>query len=64
MVVAPDGQVVAQTELRREELLVADIDTDLATQAMFKFDRDGCGDMLFGKSVSHAEYASAGPMRV
>jgi ribosomal-protein-alanine N-acetyltransferase len=64
MIVAPDGQVHAQAELRREELLVSRIDIDRATRAMFLFDKDGCGDMLFGDAVKHEEYAHAGPMRV
>jgi len=46
LVIAPDGQVHAQTELKREELLVTDIDVDLATQAMFKFDREHCEEAL------------------
>lgn len=56
MVIAPDGQVHAQTELKREELLVTDIDIDRATQAMFKFDVDGCAEMLFADTVAPAEY--------
>jgi predicted amidohydrolase len=63
MVVAPDGQILAQAQLRREELVVADIDPTKATHAMFNFDRDGCADMLFGTSVSTQEFASAGPMK-
>lgn len=62
MVIAPDGQVQAQAELRREELLVADIDIDRATRAMFNFDKDGCAEMLFADTVKAEEYATAGPM--
>lgn len=58
MVVAPDGQILAQAELKREQLLVADIDIDLATQAMFKFDTDGCARVLFGETVKRHEYAA------
>jgi len=46
LVIAPDGQVHAQTELKREELLVTDIDVDQATQAMFKFDMQHCEEAL------------------
>ena len=42
MIVAPDGRIHAQTELRQEQLLVADIDVDRATRAMFNFDLEGC----------------------
>lgn len=64
MVVAPDGLIHAQTELRREELLVTDIDVDRATRAMFNFERDGCADVLFSDTVKREEYATAGPMKV
>ncbi len=56
MIVAPDGRIHAQTELKREELLVADIDIDKATRAMFNFDRDGCAPILFGDTVQPEEY--------
>ncbi len=46
MVIAPDGRLHAQIELRREELLVTDIDIDKATQAMFKFDTENCEEAL------------------
>jgi predicted amidohydrolase len=63
MIVAPDGLIAAQAELRKEQLVVADIDIDRATRAMFLFDKDGCGDMLFGTAVKHSEFAHAGPMK-
>ena len=63
LVIAPDGQVHAQAELRKEQLLVTDIDVDRATQAMFKFDKEGCAEMLFADSVAKNEYASAGAMK-
>jgi hypothetical protein len=59
MVISPDGRVHAQTELKREELLIAEVDVDLATQAMFKFDLEGCADLLFADTVKREEYASA-----
>ncbi len=59
MIVAPDGRIHAQAELKREELLVADLDINLATQAMFKFDTDGCAKVLFGNTVARDEYAGA-----
>lgn len=63
LVVAPDGQIAAQTELRREELLVADLDVGRATRAMFEFDRGGMADVLFAGTVRPEEFAAAGPMR-
>ncbi len=62
MIVAPDGQIHAQAELKREQLLVSDIDIDRATRAMFRFDMDDCAQMLFGETVHRHEYASAGPL--
>ena len=59
MVVAPDGRIEAQAELKREELVVATIDIDRATRAMFNFDLDGCAPMLFADTVQPHEYASA-----
>jgi len=59
MVIAPDGRLHAQTELRREELLVTEIDIDLATQAMFKFDAELCANVMFGGTVAYEEYAEA-----
>jgi predicted amidohydrolase len=58
MVVAPDGRIAGQTELKREELLVVTIDVDQATRAMFRYDTDGCAPLLFGDSVQPHEYAS------
>ena len=52
----------AQTELRREELLVADLDVARATRAMFEFDRGGMADVLFADTVRPDEFAAAGPM--
>jgi ribosomal-protein-alanine N-acetyltransferase len=57
-IVAPDGRIHAQAELKREELLVADIDLRLATWAMFKFDTDGCAKVLFAETVAREEYVS------
>ena len=62
LVVAPDGQIAAQTELREEQLLVADLDVALATRAMFDFERDGVADVLFADTVERGEFAQAGPM--
>ncbi len=58
MIVAPDGRVHVQTELCQEELLVAEIDTSLATHAMFRFDMEDCADVLFAGSVQREEFAS------
>ena len=57
MIVAPDGRIHSQAPLKREDLLVGDIDIDLATQAMFKFDTDGCAKVLFADTVGREEYA-------
>lgn len=59
LVIAPDGRVHAQSELKREELVVADIDIDRATRAMFRYDLEGCAEILFGDTVKPDEYAEA-----
>lgn len=64
MVISPDGVVKAQSELKQEQLVVADIDTDLATRAMYKFDvgeeaADDCAAMLFAGTVKKEEYKAA-----
>ena len=61
MIVAPDGQVQAQSNLKREELVVADIDIDRATRAMFNFDMEGCAELLFSDTVKRDEFASILP---
>lgn len=59
MVVAPDGQIHAQAELRQEQLIVTDIDIAQATRAMFNYDLEGCAPLLFGQTVQRAEYQGA-----
>ncbi len=64
MAISPDGVVKAQSELKREELVIADIDTDLATRAMYKFDvgetsEDDLAKMLFADTVKKGEYKVA-----
>lgn len=61
MIVAPDGQIHAQTELRREELLISEIDIDRATRAMFDFDMEACARMLFADTVQRDEFESILP---
>ena len=61
MVVAPDGQIHAQAEMKREELLVTDIDVDRATRAMFEYNMGATAQMLFGDTVEVEEYASVLP---
>ncbi|MBI1915438.1 MAG: carbon-nitrogen hydrolase family protein [Planctomycetes bacterium] len=56
LIVAPDGQVHAQTELKQEQLLVAEIDIDQATRAMFNYDLEGCAPLLFRQTVAREEY--------
>lgn len=64
MVVAPDGRIEAQAELKQEQLVVAQIDIDRATRAMFNFDLEGCAEMLFADTVQREEFASALPEHV
>jgi predicted amidohydrolase len=59
MVIAPDGRVEAQSELKREELVVAEVDVDRATRAMFRYDLEGCAALLFADTVRREEYAPA-----
>ena len=59
IIVAPDGRIHAQTELQQEQLLVAEIDIDLATRAMFTFDMEGCAEVLFADTIKREEYSSA-----
>jgi predicted amidohydrolase len=61
LIVAPDGQVQAQSELRQEQLLTAEIDVELATRAMFNFDLEGCAPLLFGQTVQREEFRQALP---
>lgn len=61
LIVAPDGQIHAQSELKQEELVVADIDIDRATRAMFNFDMEGCAELLFADTVDRSEYESVLP---
>lgn len=56
MIVAPDGVVYAQAELKEESLVVADIDIDRATRAMFEYDPAGCAEMLFADTVQAEEF--------
>ena len=61
LVIAPDGRVHAQTELRREELLVSEVDIDLATRAMFEFNMEASAEVLFADTVQREEYLAALP---
>jgi predicted amidohydrolase len=63
LVVAPDGTLAAQSQLERDEVVVADIDVDRATRAMFHYDLDGCAELLFAGTVQREEYASVLPGR-
>ncbi len=63
LVIAPNGQVHAQTELREETLLVTEIDVDRATRAMFRFDLEDCAELLFADTVQRDEYAAVVPSR-
>jgi predicted amidohydrolase len=59
LIVAPDGRIQAQAELRQEQLLVSDIDLDQATRAMFRYDLEDCAPILFGQTVQKQEFQSA-----
>lgn len=59
LIVAPDGRIHAQSELKQEELLVAELDVDRATRAMFLCDMEGCAELLFADTVKREEFASA-----
>ena len=48
LIVAPDGRIHAQTELAREELLVSDLDLELATRAMFRLGEEGSASKALG----------------
>jgi ribosomal-protein-alanine N-acetyltransferase len=59
LIVAPDGRIHAQTELKQEQLLVSDIDIDKATRAMFEYDLEGTAEILFADTVERHEYEAA-----
>lgn len=59
LVIAPDGRIHAQSELKREELVLADLEVTRATRAMFLYDLEGCAAPLFADTVQPNEYASA-----
>ena len=56
MVVAPDGRIHASAEMKREELLVADIDLSKATRAMHRYDMAESAALLFAGTVDPDEY--------
>lgn len=63
MIVAPDGRIQAQTQLQREQVIVEEIDIDLATRAMFRIAEgeqdtavDDSGAMLFADTVDRSEW--------
>ena len=58
-IIAPNGEIHAECQMKREELLISDIDVDKATRAMFNFDTAGCADVLFSNTVKRDEYAPA-----
>lgn len=60
-IVAPDGLIHAEAEMEREELLVADIDIDRATRAMFMYDMEGSAELLFADTVRREEFSSILP---
>ena len=56
MVVAPDGRIHASAEMKREELLVADVDLSKATRAMHRYDMAESAALLFAGTVDPDEY--------
>jgi predicted amidohydrolase len=58
MVVAPNGQIHEQVPMKKETLLVSDIDVDRGTRAMFRYDMADSAELLFGDTVGRDEYAS------
>lgn len=56
MIVAPDGRIHASAAMKREELLVADIDITKATHAMHRYDMDDSAELLFANTVDRDEY--------
>ncbi|MEE3259408.1 MAG: carbon-nitrogen hydrolase family protein [Candidatus Latescibacterota bacterium] len=58
MIVAPDGQIHAQAEMKKEELLIADIDIAKATRAMHRYDMEATAELLFADTVTRDEYAA------
>jgi len=56
MVVAPDGRIHASAEIKREELVVADIDISQATRAMHRYDMADSAALLFADTVDRDEY--------
>ncbi|NKB71462.1 MAG: hypothetical protein GKR89_30695 [Candidatus Latescibacteria bacterium] len=61
MVVAPDGLVQAQLPMKQEQLLVADINVDLATRAMHQYDPEKAAPLLFADTVQRCEYEASLP---
>jgi len=56
LIVAPDGQIHGQTELKQEQLLVSDLDITQATRAMFLGDLEACAPVLFRDQVDPEEF--------
>ena len=57
LVIAPDGQLRAASELGKTEVIYADIDPDEATHAMFNFDVVGLLASTQGDTLTAAEVA-------
>lgn len=57
-IIAPDGRILAATELAKEQLVYADIRPEEATRAMYLFNKKGIAEVLFGTSVGEDEFSS------
>lgn len=58
LVIAPNGVIHSRSGLKQEELVVASIDIDQATRAMFLGDMEGSAELLFSDTVVRSEYAA------
>ena len=58
MIIAPDGQIHAKSELKKEQLIISEIDIDLATKAMFDYDFERCAPILYSDTVKREEFDS------
>jgi ribosomal-protein-alanine N-acetyltransferase len=58
LIIAPNGQILNSSTLKKEQLIYSDIDLSQATRAMFLFEKDGISDVIFGNSVTKRELGS------
>jgi predicted amidohydrolase len=51
LIITPDGRIHAQSEFKQEQILVADLEIERATRAMFRYDLEDCAELLFADTV-------------